>query len=65
MLHYNPRSVWSMPSSGEQIVLSHHLVSSLSVKGCTESDDTRCCDKKICPPEDGHVNAPNTSRIIK
>ena len=66
------------PSSGGQIVLSQHLVSSLSVNGCTvcrmradsslirhtvqpftESDDTRCCDNTICPPEDGHVNARN------
>jgi hypothetical protein len=31
----------------------------------TESDDTRCCDNKICPPEDGHVNARNMSRIIR
>jgi len=68
-----------------QIALSQHLVSSLSVNGCTvcrmraasaqsalirhtvlyftESDDTRCCDNKICPPEDGHVNARNMSRI--
>jgi hypothetical protein len=23
----------------------------------TESDDTRWCDNKICPPEDGYVNA--------
>jgi len=67
------------PSSGGQIVLSQHLVSSLSVNGCTvcrmgadwqsvqpftESDDTRCCDNTICPPEDGHVNARNMSRII-
>ena len=44
------------PSSGEQIVLSQHLVSSLSVQYSTESDDTRCCDNIICPPEDGHVN---------
>ena len=67
-------------SSGGQIVLSQHLVSSLSVKGCTvcrmradrshtvqpftDSDDTRCCDNTICPPEDGHVNARNMSRII-
>ena len=60
-----------------------HLVSSLSVKGCTvhqlkadsalnwctvqpftESDDTRCCVNAIFPPEDGHVNARNMSRII-
>ena len=62
-------------------MLSQHLVSSLSVKGCTvcrmqssllssgvlyctESDDTRCCDNTICPPEDGHVNARNMSRIV-
>jgi hypothetical protein len=30
----------------------------------TESDDTRCCDNKICPPEDGHVDARNMSRIV-
>jgi len=71
-----------------QIVLSQHLVSSLSVNGCsvcrmradcsavcshpayctvlycTESGDTRCSDNIICPPEDGHVNARNMSRIV-
>ena len=79
------------PSSGGQIVLSQHLVSSLSVNGCTvcrmraesatvhsaesaliwhtvqpfvESDDTRCCDNTICPPDDGHVDARNMSRIV-
>ena len=77
------------PYSGGQIVLSQHLVSSLSVNDCTvcrmrtdsaeflqsaltrhtvqpftESDDTRCCDNTICPPEDGNVNARNMSRII-
>ena len=31
---------------------------------CTESDDTRCCDNTICPPEDGHVDARNMSRIV-
>ena len=65
------------------MLLSQHLVSSLSVNGCkvcrmrvesalirhtvqpfTESDDTRCCDNKICPPEDGHVDARNMSRIV-
>ena len=45
------------PSSGGQIVLSQHLVSSLSVQPFTESDDTRCCVNTICPPEDGHVDA--------
>ena len=29
-----------------------------------ESEDTRCCVNTIFPPEDGHVNARNMSRII-
>ena len=62
------------PSSGGQIVLSQHLVSSLSVQYSTvcrhtvqpftESDGTRCCDNKIYPSEDGHVDARNMSRIL-
>ena len=28
------------------------------------SDDIRCCDNTICPPEDGYVNARNMSRIV-
>ena len=31
---------------------------------CTESDDTKCCENTICPPEDGHVDARNMSRIV-
>jgi len=34
------------------------------VQPFTESDDARCCVNTICPPEDGHVNARNMSRII-
>jgi hypothetical protein len=67
MLHYNPRHVSSINiylSSGGQIVLSQHMVSSLSVQPFTETDDTICCDNTICPPEDGHVNARNMSRIL-
>ena len=60
------------PSSGGQIVLSQHLVPSLSVQYTirhtvqpfTESDDTRRGDNTICSPEDGHVNARNMSRIV-
>jgi hypothetical protein len=59
------------PSPGGQILLSQHPVSSLSVQYSTvqysmpdESDDTRCCDNIICPPEDGHVDARNMSRIV-
>jgi len=44
--------------------LSQYLVSSLSVQLFTEGDDTRYCDNTICPPEDGHVNARNMSRIV-
>ena len=29
-----------------------------------QSDDARCCDNTICPPEDGHVDAQNMSRIV-
>ena len=29
-----------------------------------EREDTRCCVDTIFPPEDGHVNARNISRII-
>jgi len=31
---------------------------------CTVQPFTRCCVNKICPPEDGHVNARNMSRIV-
>ena len=34
------------------------------VQPFTEIDDTRCCVNTICPPEDGHVNARNMSRIV-
>jgi hypothetical protein len=65
------------PSSGGPIVFSQHLVTSRSVNGInmsalnrctvqpfTESDVTRCCENTIGPPEDGHVNARNMSRIV-
>ena len=35
-----------------------------AVQPFTESDDNRCCGNIICPPEDGHVNARNMSRIV-
>jgi hypothetical protein len=35
-----------------------------TVQPFTESEDTRCCDNTICPPEEGHVNARNMSRIV-
>ena len=35
-----------------------------TVQYCTESEVTRCYVTTIFPPEDGHVNARNMSRII-
>ena len=35
-----------------------------TVQPFTETGDTRCCDNTICPPEDGHVDARNMSRIV-
>jgi len=35
-----------------------------TVQPFTESDDTRCCDNTIYPPEDGHVNARNLSKFV-
>ena len=35
-----------------------------TVQTFTESEDIRCCVNTIFPPEDGHVNARNMSRII-
>ena len=49
MLHYNPL----------QSALIRH-----AVQPFTEIDDTRYYDNTICPPEDGHVNARNMSRIV-
>jgi hypothetical protein len=35
-----------------------------NVQPFTESDVTRCCENTIGPPEDGHVNARNKSKIV-
>ena len=52
--------LYSMPDESEmQSALIRH-----TVQPFTESDDTRCCNNTICPPEDGHVDARNMSRII-
>ena len=45
--------------SGRQSALNQ-----CTVQTFTESEDTRCCVNTIFPPEDGHVNARNMSRII-
>jgi hypothetical protein len=59
-LSVNGRTVCRMRAdSAEQSALIRH-----TVLYCTESDNTRCCDNIICPPEDGHVNARNMLRIV-
>ena len=45
--------------SGLQSALNRHTVRTL-----TESDDTRCCSDKICPPDDERGTARNMLRII-
>ena len=78
LLHYYSRHVSSinMPifrrtncihTASGIFALCKHLHSTLvesSVQTFTESEDTRCCMNTIFPPEDGHVNARNMSRII-
>ena len=49
---------------GHSSILSLSALIRHIVQPFTDSDDTKCCDNIICPPEDGHVNAPNMSRIV-
>ena len=49
---------YSMQSALQSALILH------TVQPFTESDDTRCCDNTICPPEDGHVDARNMSGIL-
>ena len=54
------KRLYSMPDESRlQFALIQH-----TVLYCTESDDTRCCDNTILPPEDGHVDVRNMSRIV-
>ena len=46
------------------IITASGIVALCTVQPFTESDDTRGCDNTICPPEDGHVDARNMSRIV-
>jgi len=46
------------------IKMKESALNRCTVQPFTESDDTRCCVNTIFPPEDGHVNARNVSRIV-
>jgi hypothetical protein len=50
----------SMPDESRLSSLIRH-----TVQPFTDRDETRCCDIKICPTEDGHVDARNMSRIVR
>jgi hypothetical protein len=54
------KRLYSMP---DENLLQPALIQH-TVEPFTESDGTRCCDNKICSPEDGHVVARNISRIV-
>jgi len=71
MLHYYPRHVSSINMPIFRRLHSTPVESRLqsafnrcTVHPFTDIDDTRCCVNTIFPPEDGHVNARNMSRII-
>jgi hypothetical protein len=51
------------PETREQTALQSALIQH-TVLYCTESGDTRCCDNRVCPPDNGHVDARNMSRIV-
>ena len=66
MLHYNPRHVSSINHAHLQEDKLYYQSALIrhTVEPFTESDDTRCCDNTICPPEDGHVNVRNMSTTV-
>ena len=49
----------TLVESGLQSALNQCIVQTF-----TESEDKRCCVNTVFPPEDGHVDARNMSRII-
>jgi hypothetical protein len=64
-LYYH--SIWyrhSLYSTVHYAGLEQTALQSALIRPFIESDDTRCCDNIICPPEDGHVDARNMSRIV-
>ena len=78
LLHYYPRHVSSinMPIFSRKNCIHtasgifalckglHSTLVESRLQTFTESEDNRCCVNTIFPPEDGHVNVRNMSRII-
>ena len=61
-VQYLTLNCYDVPPCCRKYVLS--ALNQCTVQTFTESEDTRCCVNTIFPPEDGHVNARNMSRII-
>ena len=53
------KRLYSMLDESRPSALIQH-----TIQPFRESDDTKCCDNTICPPEDGHVDARHMSRIV-
>ena len=70
LLHYYPRHVSSINMSIFRRKNCIHTASGIFAlrkllhSTLVESEDIRCCVNTTFPPEDGHVNARNMSRII-
>jgi len=67
MLHYYPLhfSSINMPIFRRtNCIITTSALIRHTVQPFTESDSTKCCDNTICPPEYGHVNARNMSKIV-
>ena len=76
MLYYNPQHVSSstllifrrtnciITASGIVTLCKRPYSMQVESGPFTESDDTRVCNIKICPPEDEQGTARNMSRII-
>jgi len=67
MLHFYPRRVSSinMPIfRGKNCIHTASGIVALCKQLYSTPVESRCGVNTICPPEDGHVNARNMSRII-
>ena len=75
MLHYNPQHVSSITllifrrtnciiTASGIVTLYESALNRHTVRLFTESDDTKDCNNKICPPEDEQGTARNMLRII-
>jgi hypothetical protein len=66
---YNFIFMWDAPfevfhSTPVESGLTQSALNWCTVRPLTESDDTRCCNNTIWPPEDEHGIARNMSRIV-